>query len=122
MNPGIFPILQADPTVMAVLGEGDILRFFPFANAPEGETRPYATYGVYNGNPENYIDSVPDIDNMGTQIDIWAKESADCEAAFYALRDALETVGHMTNFSSIQRDPATELYTAHMEFDFWVSR
>lgn len=122
MNPEIFPILKNTPAVMALLGSGGVLRFYPYADAPQNATKPYATYGVYNGNPENYLDRVPDIDNMGTQIEIWADNSTQCEAIFTVLRDTLEPLGHMTNFASTRRDFETQLYNARMEFDFWVKR
>lgn len=121
MNPDIFPILNANTAVKALLGSNP-LRFYPYARAPQNVVKPYAVYNVYNGNPENYLDRVPDIDNKGTQIDIYATTSESVENVFTALRDALEPQGHMTSFSTPALDADTNLYTGRMEFDFWDGR
>ena len=121
MMPPIFQTLKATAAVTALLGTKP-LRFYPWGQAPQNPTKPYATYGVFNGNPENYLDRTPDIDNMGTQIDIWATTGKSCDDCFIALRDALEPLGHMITFQSATKDPETQLYTARMEFDFWTPR
>lgn len=121
MNPEIFPILNASVAVKSVLGSNP-LRFYPWGRAPQNVAKPYAVYGVYNGNPENYLNQVPDIDNKGTQIDLYAVTGESAQAVFIALRDALEPYGHMTSFSTPALDADTNLYTGRMEFDFWDER
>ena len=121
MMANIFSLLRDTPAVTALLGTKP-LRFYPWSNAPEKSTKPYATYGTYNGVPENYVTNVPDIYNLGTQVDIWAESVDSCEDVFEAIRDALEPIGHLTSFQSVTRDPETNLYTARMEFDFWQAR
>ena len=121
MNPRIFPILKEDETVTSLLGENP-LRFYPWARAPKSPLTPYATYGVYSGLPQNYLDSPPDIDSKGTQIDVWAVDADECELVYLALRGALEPHGHMTSFAGTIRDVETNLYNIRMEFDFWEVR
>lgn len=121
MNPAIFPILNANSAVKAVLGSSP-LRFYPWGRAPQNVAKPYATYNVYNGNPENYMDRVPDIDNKGTQIDLYATTSESAEDVFIAIRNALEPYAHMTSFATPLLDEETNLYTGRMEFDFWDDR
>lgn len=118
MNPNIFQLLKADSAVTALLGTSP-LRVFPFSEAPQNSLKPYVTYGIYNANPENYIDTIPDIDQLSTQIDIWGDTSKSCEQCFNAIRSALEVHGHMTNYSALSRDTETKLFRVTMEFDFW---
>ncbi len=121
MNPGIFETLKNTPAVTALIGVKPV-RFYPYGIAVDKVVRPYATYGVVNGTPENTLDGSPLIDNQSTQVDIWAVSVAECEAVFVAIRDALEPLGHMTNFTSAARDPETQLFRSTLEFDFWVDR
>lgn len=121
MNPDLFPILNANVAVKALLGSSP-LRVYPWGRAPNNVVKPYAVYGVYNGNPENYLDRVPDIDNKGTQIDIYGVKGEDVENCFIAIRDALEPFAHMTSFSTPDRNTETNLYEGRMEFDFWDYR
>lgn len=121
MNPNLFPILNASAPVKALLGSNP-LRVFPWGRAPQNVAKPYVVYGVYNGNPENYISNAPDIDNKGTQIDIYADTGASAESVFSAIRGALEPYAHMTSFATPNLDADTNLYTGRMEFDFWDER
>lgn len=121
MNPQLFSILNADAQVRALLGPTP-LRVYPWGRAPQNVAKPYAVYSVYNANPENYLDRVPDIDNKGTQINIYAENAADLESCFIAIRDALEPYAHMTNFSTPDLDSNTDLFPCRMEFDFWDER
>lgn len=121
MIPPVFDILKASTAVKALVGNNPV-RVFPFGSAPQNVTRPYATYSVFNGQPENYLDQVPDIDNMGTQIDVWADSVSSCEAVSVAIRNALEPSAHMTSFSGNDRDPETRLFHCRMDFDFFEGR
>lgn len=122
-NPSLFEILNENNNVKVLLGANP-LRVFPWGEAPHSEKllKPYATYGVYSGIPENFLGETPDIDNHGTQVDIYSTSGKNCENCFIAIRDAIEPYAHMTNFSLPIRDPATQLYSARLEFDFWESR
>ncbi len=121
MTPSLFQILNANNAVKALLGSNP-LRVYPWGRAPQNVAKPYAVYGVYNANPENYLGNVPDIDNKGTQIDIYSETSANLQSCFTAVRDALETSAHMVNFSTPAQDAETDLYSVRMEFDFWDER
>lgn len=122
-NPSAFEILNDSIPVKVLLG-AQPLRIYPWGEAPHRDelVKPYATYLVYNAIPENFLGETPDIDNHGTQFDVYAEDGQSCESCFRAIRDALEPYAHMTNFSLPFRDPATQLYTARLEFDFWEPR
>jgi len=134
MNPDLFPILYASTTVKMLLGTtppvidsaGDadygVLRVFPYGKAPEGVVLPYCVYGVINAQPENYLDKVPDVDSMRTQVSIYAKTESSLSSCYTAIRDALEPSAHMISFVTPDIDADTELYSCRMEFDFWHDR
>lgn len=121
MIPHVFQTLNSSSAVKALFGSKP-LRIFPWAQAPEKVTKPYATYAIFNGDAENYLGNLPDIDRQGTQFDIWAENGKSCEDCFIALRDALEPLGHMVSFQQAVKDAETQLYNARLEFDFWTPR
>lgn len=121
MNPDLFQILDSNTQVKLLLGANP-LRMFPWGRAPQNVRKPYGVYAVYNGLPENYLGNLPDIDNKGTQINIYAENADSLEAVYLAVRNALEPHAHMTNFSTPALDDITDLYSGTMEFDFWDER
>lgn len=121
MIPKIFPILAAAPAVTNHFGTNPT-RIFPYGQATQATAKPYATYGVFNGNPENMMDKIPEIDNMGTQIDVWAITAESCKDAATAIRNTLEPLNHMTSFQSAEKDVETQLYRCRLEFDVWQGR
>lgn len=121
MNPPIFPLILADTACKAILGENPT-RFYPWGRVPQNSKKPYAVYTVYNAIPENYLGDLPDIDNKGTQVNIYADRPDDIDTAYTAIRNALEPHAHMTSFSSFDPDNQTDLYNMRMEFDFWDPR
>lgn len=121
MIPPIFSILNASAPVKSLLGSKP-LRFFPWSDAPQNVSKPYATYGVFNGNPINYIDRVPDMDNLGTQVDVWASTTQSCIDVATAIRDALEPHAHMISTQSYERDSETKLFRCRMDFNFFTGR
>ncbi len=122
MNTSMFNVLKNNVPVKLLLGSNP-LRVYPYSRAPQNPRKPYATYGVVNANPENYLGQVPDIDNAQVQIDVYADTASQLESCFTAIRDALEPVAHMINYSDSNGvDESTSLYTVRMEFDFWEER
>lgn len=121
MNPDLFPILNGSAPVKLLLGANP-LRVYPWGRAPANVKKPYVVYSVYNGNPENYLAQAPDIDNKGTQLNIYSDNSNNLEMCYLAIRNALEPHAHMTSFSTPALDVDTDLFSCSMEFDFWDER
>lgn len=121
MNPELFEILNASVSAKMIFGSNP-MRVYPWGKAPQNVTRPYAVYGVFNGLPQNYLDCVPDIDNKGTQVDIYADDPDEAEQAAIVVRSVLEPHAHMISYSTINQDDETELYGFRLEFDFWETR
>lgn len=123
MTASIFDIIKSTPSITALIGVPPHCRFWPWSEAPqEGKQVPYATHGVYNGIPANTMDKLPEVDNKGTQVDVWAATAASCKELATLIRDTLEPYGHMTAFDDSVRDPETKLFRIHMDFDFFVDR
>lgn len=121
MNPPIFEILNRSVQVRLQLGSNP-LRVYPWDRAPQNPVYPYACYNMYNAVPENYLGKVPDIDNKGTQLIIYSKNTSKLELCYRAVRDAIEPEAHMTNFQTIDKDDDTDDYAVIMDFDFWEDR
>lgn len=121
MNPPIFALIKANGPCTALLGTNPV-RFYPCGRAPKDPPKPYGVYSVYNALPENQLSGTPQIDNKGTQVDLYAEKEDGLKALFLAVRDALEPHAHMTSYSTPSPDNETALFSARLEFDFWDAR
>lgn len=121
MIPPIVPLLTADAAVTALVGD-DPFRIYPFDQAPLKTEYPYITYTVVSGTPQNKLDSVPSMDVMQVQMDVWGSEQAHTLDLAAAARDVLETHAHMTFIGNFSRDPQTRSYRVTMTFDYFNNR
>lgn len=123
MIPPVFTTLKDVPAIVVILADADgTLRITPWEEAPQDTLKPYVTYTVYNGIPENTLDKVPEVDNLGTQVDVWAPTGDACVQLAILVRDALEPVGHMIEVGAMEKDTETKLYRLRMSFDFFTFR
>ena len=121
MIPAIFPLVSANDAVKVALGTKPV-RFFPFGEAPEGVTLPYATWQGIGGSPENYINETPDIDRMSLQIDVWGADASTASAAATALRNVVEPRAHIVGWRAMGRDDTTGRWRIAFDVDWWQSR
>lgn len=120
MAAPIFKVCAAAPTVTALLGTSPT-RIYPFGEAPQGVTKPYAVWQVISGSPLNYISGRPDTDRYGLQVDVYADTGAAAEQAATAIRHAIELQAHVTGFNLDGRDPATKNYRKSFDVAWLVS-
>lgn len=120
MIPPIYQTLQASAAVRALLGARP--RVFRMGEAPQDSDKPYATWLLISGVPENTLSETPAIDRDSIQIDVWAKGDAECEEIAIAIRDRMEQVTHMTAFRVHGREEETRLYRIGLDFDIWHPR
>jgi len=130
MFPPIYTLLQASSEVRSIFGARP--RVYRHGEAPAApppkaggnvpEVKPYATWLLVSGVPENQLSGTPSHDRDGVQIDVWARGDAECEAAARAIRDQMETQTHMTALRGLARDRDTRLYRISMDFDYWLAR
>src|SRR5690625_5522002 len=116
MYPPIFMYANRSAQVRALLG-GVPLRFYMFGEAPHSPTYPYAVWQTVGGAPENYITNAPDIDRFGVQVDVYATSSSEASECVAALRDAIETYTHITDWSGTSRDRINGTFCSVFEMD-----
>lgn len=123
MFPPLFPAVAASAPCVALLkaGTGSV-RFYQFGLAPQNVVKPYAVWQRIFGAPENYLGQMPDIDSFTLQIDAYASSADQVRTVAAALRDALEPVGHITNWLGESVDPATGNYRFSFSMDVWTER
>jgi hypothetical protein len=116
--PPLFAVCAANAGVTALMGVGPT-RLYPFGDAPENVAKPYATYQVLNGVPENYLGDPPDIDEWNIQIDIYAATVNSANAVQSALRRALESHCHVTRLGGTGTEPNTQLKTTGFDVSWY---
>lgn len=120
MFPPIYTTLQASADVRSLLGARP--RLYRQGEAPQNVTRPYATWLLVSGVPENTLGESPAIERQGVQIDVYGTTDAEADEIGNAVRDQMETVTHMTAWRNAPRDESTRLYRVSMDFDYWLPR
>ncbi len=98
------------------------LRFYMFGRAPQNPVYPYSVWRQAYGSPENFIDKVPDTDSFGTQVDVYAKDSAQARAVAMALRDAIEPKAYITSWRGESRDPETNSFVFSFDCEWLTPR
>jgi len=121
MYPPIFEVCSASAAVKTALGTSPV-RLYPYGEAPQGVTKPYAVWQTVGGAPENYISNLPDADFYAVQVDVYATTATAARNAAKALRDAIEPVAHITRWSGEGRDADTQNYRFSFDADWWLNR
>ncbi len=118
MYPPVFEILSADSMVAGYVSE----RIYPHGRAPQKGDKPYITWDVMGGSPENNLSDAPPCDSFVVRVRVWAETSAAVYAIGQAVRDCLEAETHMEDVPATGRDVETLRYWLAMTFRFWVDR
>jgi hypothetical protein len=121
MFPPVFATAAASPAVQAVFGSNPT-RVYPFGEAPQGVTAPYATFQTVSGSPENYLAQRPDSDEFRVQLDVYAATPTAARNAAKALRDALEPLGYVVSWNGEFRDADTNLYRYSFDWSHLTPR
>lgn len=118
MLPPIFKWLKDSSAVQAIVDT----RVYRHGSAPQDTTRPYVTWQLVSGIPDNTLSELPEVDRLAVQVDCWHQTDAGVEQLARAVRDAIEPHGHMTNIVINLREPETKLYRIGLQFDIWLDR
>jgi len=121
MLPNIYQILRTSNAVKAIVGASPS-RIYRHESAPQDTTKPYITWFIITGVPQNTLSETPNIDAISIQVDCWHQTDAGVELMAIAVRDAMETVSHMTSIVVNEREPETKLYRIGLQFDVWLDR
>lgn len=118
MLPPLYALLSAHAAVAAIVGD----RIYPHGEAPQDTTRPYITWFLVAGVPDNTLSERPQSDRAAVQVDAWHQSSGGVVALMTAIRDAIEPVAHVTSIPVNQREPDTRLYRMALQADFIINR
>lgn len=121
MLPPVYATLRLSPDVVSILGT----RIYRHGFAPQDTDRPYLTWFLVVGTPENTLSERPTKDRQTIQMDIYCggpTGDTDVETAATAVRDALELVCHLTGQPVDGREPDTKLWRQALQFDWFVDR
>ena len=122
MTPPIFAICSADSTVSGLLDDGSILRLYPFGEAPQAATLPYAVWAITDGAPENYVNQVPDVDVLTLHLDVYGRTAESAREVRDALVAAIEPHAHVVSWDGERRDTDTRAHRISFTVDWIVSR
>lgn len=121
MFPPIFDTLRGSGLVVSLLGDVP-MRAWRHGNQPQGEARPYLTWHIVSGVPENTLSELPCADRVTVQLDCWSADDTAVETLATAVRDALEPYAHMTGVIQNDWEPQTKLFRVGLQFDWWLPR
>lgn len=122
MFPPVFATINVPAVQTLLRAPAGETRFYLFGRAPQNVAYPYAVWRQVFGNPENYLGDLPDLDNYGIQIDVYATTTDAARAVAKALRDAIEPVAHITAWRGDGTDPETNSKTFTFEVDWKTPR
>ena len=118
MFPPVFETLYANNAVRTIVGD----RIGAHGEIEQTAGRPYITWQVIVGSPENTLGDLPPIDLVQIQINCLHSTDAGIRALAAAVRDAIEPHAHVTGIPVDQRDPETRLYWVAIQADWWLPR
>lgn len=121
MLPAIFPIIKDASAVTALIGTNPV-RCYRHGSAPQGTERPYLTWYVVAGTPENTLSDTPRVDSYMVEVDAWSDDPTQVETLAAAVRDAIEPHAAMTSVAVNNRDAETLMYRIGLTFNFWRHR
>lgn len=119
MLPLVFTWLKVAP-VEAIIGSPP--RAYRHSDAPQDTTRPYVTWSLISGVPDNNLSTVPPSDRLTIQVDCWHQTDAGVESLATAVRDAIEPYGYLTSIPVNLRETETKLYRIGLQFDILQAR
>ena len=121
MLPPVFQALKASAAVKAIVGTNPP-RIYRHGNAPEDASKPYITWFVVSGVPENNLSDLPPVDRVTVQIDCCHQTDGGIEVMAESVRDACEPSAHMTSIIFDGREIESKLYRIALQFDWFLDR
>lgn len=118
MFPPVFETLSASAAVTAIFGS-DPVRIFPFGQAPPSVATPYCVWQIVSGEPENYLATMPDMDNYSIQFDVYG-QAGSVRDAVLALRDAVYPAALVVAMRGEATDTETGLIRHSFDVEWFV--
>jgi hypothetical protein len=120
MLPPVAARLRTFTSVTTIIGNPP--RIYRQGRAPQGVNRPYVTWHLVAGTPENVLDQVPDMDRQTIQVDCWHPDDRGAQTLATAVRDAIEPIAHLVSMPVNEREVETDLYRIALQFDWFLLR
>lgn len=121
MLPPVFQTLKASVAVKNFVGTNPP-RIYRHGDAPQGVEKPYITWFLVVGTPDNHLSGLPPSDRLQVQVDVWHTTDAGMTLLAQAVRDAIEPYAHCISVPIDGREPDTGLYRMALVFDWFVNR
>lgn len=121
MLPAVFQALKASSAVKAIVGTNPP-RVYRHGVAPQDTEKPYVTWFLVSGVPENNLSDPPPVDRISVQVDCWHQTDTGVALLAVAVRDALELVGVVTSYIVDQRETETKLFRMSLQADIFNGR
>lgn len=118
MLPNVYQTIRQDSTVVSIVGQ----RIYRHGSAPQNVQKPYITWFLVTGTPENVLNAAPCSDRNTVQIDCWSESDEQIEQLAYSVRDALDSNLIANRMVINNRESDTKLYRIAIEADFIASR
>lgn len=118
MLPNVYQTLRGNSTVVSTVGT----RIYRHGSAPQNVQKPYITWFMVAGTPENVLNAAPCSDRDTVQIDCWSESDESIETLAYAVRSALDSNLISNRMVINNRETDTKLYRIAIEADFIASR
>ena len=118
MLPNVYQTLRLNSTIVSTVDK----RIYRHGSAPQNVAKPYITWFLVSGTPENNISASPCSDRDSVQIDCWSESDEQVETLAYAVRSALDSQLIANRMVVNNRENDTKLYRIALEADFIRSR
>lgn len=118
MLPNIYQILRSNANVMSMVSN----RIYRHGSAPQDVQKPYITWVLSSGVPQDVLNAAPCHDKDTVQIDCWSEADTGIETLAYAVRAALDSQLISNRIIIDSRENDTKLYRMTIEADFIASR
>jgi hypothetical protein len=123
-NAPFFDIVKNNAGVQAIFGTNPV-RIYPFEYAQtKGDqlTKPYATFQLSGGRPENNLSDRPKSDYVDLQIDIYGTKVKETKDAADAIETAVELDCYIVRLLSGSIENETKLYRSTFLTSWFVGR
>ena len=114
----VYQVLRSNAAVVSAVAT----RIYRHGSAPQDVVKPYITWSMVIGMPQDILNAAPCHDKDTIQIDCWSETDTGIETLAYAVRAALDSQLISNRIIIDNRETDTKLYRMAIEADFIASR
>jgi hypothetical protein len=121
MLNSFFSIMSASTTVKSIFGSSPI-RIYQGNKLGTEPDMPYAIFNIISAIPYNCLSDSSDMDVSSIQVDIYSNDQTTLESGYNAIRNAIETKGYVTRYSTDDTELENGKYNITMEIELHDER